>query len=179
MAHLLHIRVYHVTLEEALSSCLVANGGIGPQAVGQVFPVVALQTGHKGVIKAMLQCSCDLCNTLSGEEGGEGRRGKEGEEGGEGGLGRRGRIGEEREGHIHHIHLESFPPPKKKIPFIFFRKHSTGLMVSTMWWGGALETMYLSLENSLVTRSMTTPARCSLQKKDVEVAGGSGRCTKC
>ena len=94
MAHLLHIRVYHVTLEEALSSCLVANGGIGPQAVGQVFPVVALQTGHKGVIKAMLQCSCDLCNTLSGEEGGGGRRGRKEERedwGGEGGLGRRGK----------------------------------------------------------------------------------------
>lgn len=53
-----------MTLEEALGCSLVADGGVGPETMGQLFPVIALQTGHKGVIKATLQCSCDLCDTL-------------------------------------------------------------------------------------------------------------------
>ena len=64
VAHLLHVWVHHVTLEEALGCSLVADGGVGPETMGQLFPVIALQTGHKGVVKATLQCSCDLCDTL-------------------------------------------------------------------------------------------------------------------
>ena len=119
VAHLLHVRVYHVTLKKAFRCSLVAYCGIRSQAMGQTFAVTALQAVYKGTIKGVLQCYCDLRDALWRGEGegrrgegegrrgegegrrgeGEGRRGEgEGRRGeGEGGEGKeRGRRGEER-----------------------------------------------------------------------------------